>query len=256
MKTSFTNRDGKKIVVLVENTEGKNGPVFIAHGLAGNKEQPHIKAYAKAFLLNDYIVVRWDAINTLGESEGSLFNATLTNYFKDFEDVINWAKTQEWYKEPFVVTGHSLGSACNILYTQKHPKKIKALAPTSAFLSGSTYLNWLGEDEVSLWQRKGYREEESKSKPGIIKKFNWKLAEDLLKYELFDIAKSISVPILLIVGSKDWGTPLKTQQKFYDLLPTNNKELHIIKEAGHTFRTKEHLKEIQDLMTTWAKKQI
>lgn len=95
MKTSFINREGKKIVVLIENDSGKNGLVFIAHGLAGNKEEKHVQAYANAFLSNDYKVIRWDATHTIGESEGSLIGATITNYFQDFEDVIFWAQKQK-----------------------------------------------------------------------------------------------------------------------------------------------------------------
>ena len=256
MKTSFKNRDGKKIVVLVENIEGKNGLVFIAHGLAGNKEETHIQTYANAFLLNDYKVIRWDATNTFGESEGSLFKATLSNYYTDFEDVIFWAKKQNWYQEPFVIVGHSLGSACNIIFTSKYPQKVKALAPTSAFISAQKYFEWLGKKVMGDWELMGYREEESKSRPGLIKKLNWKLAEDMKEYELLDESKFITMPILLLSGEKDKITPPSIQQEFFTLIPSQKKELHIIKGAGHNFDTKEQLEEINKIMMDWAKKQI
>lgn len=254
MKLNMKNRKDQNIVVQLENENGKSGLVFIAHGLSGNKEQIHIKYYAETFIENDYIVILWDSTNTLGESDGDLKFATLTGYYEDMEDVIKWSESQHWYKEPFVVAGHSLGGACDIFYTNDYPSKVKALAPTSSFLSGSTYLDSLGEDVVKNWKEKGYLEQESESKPGLFKRYNWELAEDLLKYELFDQAKIISVPTLLIVGSEDDGTPLSTQQKFYDNLPTNKKELHIIDGAGHTFFEKNHLAEIKEIMSKWIKK--
>ena len=254
MKTKIKNRKDQNIVVQLKNENGKSGLVFIAHGLSGNKEQIHIQAYAETFLKNDYVVLLWDSTNTLGESDGDLKYATLTGYYKDMEDVIKWSESQSWYKEKFIVAGHSLGGACDIFYANDYPNKVKALAPTSAFLSGSVYLDSLGDGVVRSWKEKGYREQESESKPGLIKRYDWELAEDLLKYELFDQAKTIKVPTLLIVGSEDDGTPLSTQQKFYDNLPTDKKELHIISGAGHTFFEKNHLTEIKGIINKWIKK--
>lgn len=254
MKIDIKNRHNQKIVVQVENTLGKKGLVFIAHGLSGNKEQLHIQAYAEAFLENDYVVVRWDSTNTLGESDGSLEDASLTGYYHDMEDVISWAESQEWHKEPFVVAGHSLGGACNIMFAVDYPNKVKALAPTSAFLSGSTYMESLGGEALKDWKSKGYREQESASKPGLIKRYNWSLAKDLVKYELFGEAKKIKVPVLLLVGSDDDGTPPETQQKFFDNLPIKNKELHIVEGSGHTFVEPQHLQEIKSIVSKWVKK--
>jgi len=76
---------------------------------------------------------------------------------------------------------------------------------------------------------------------------------DLQKCELFDLAKQIHVPVLLIVGSED-ETPPITQQKFYDKLPTNHKEIHIIEGSEHTFTKPEHLKEVKTIMRNWIKR--
>lgn len=254
MKTKIINRHNQNIVLQVENESGKAGLVFSVHGLSGNKEQSHMRAYVEAFVEADYVVVSWDSTNTLGESDGDPMNATLTGYYQDMEDVIEWSKSQKWYLEPFVIVGHSLGGACNILYATNHPKKVKALAPTSTFLSGPVYMDHLGKDVVESWKKTGIREQASESKPGLIKKYGWSLAEDLLKYELFDKAKEINKPVLLMVGSEDDGTPPDTQQMFFNNLTTNEKELHIIEGSGHTFSKPEHLAEIKTIMKNWIKK--
>lgn len=254
MKSQIKNRHGKNIVVQIDNPDEGDELVFIAHGLGGFKEQKHIESFAKAFIKAGYVVVRWDASNTIGESEGSMENATLTNYYEDFEDIVKWAREQDWYKEPFVVSGHSLGSACCILYTTKHQNKVRALAPTSLFLSGKTYSDSLDKAELKGWKEKGFVLQESSSKPGVMKKLNWSLMEDLLTYELFDKAKIINKPTLLMVGSEDSGTPPKDQKRFLEGLATKDKELHIIEGAPHTFKKKNHLKEIEDIMYKWAKR--
>ncbi len=248
------NRKNKNIVVLVENQKGKKGLVFIAHGLSSSHDHLHIQKFAEAFLENDYIVVRYDTTNSVGLSDGDLQFATLTGYYEDFEDVIEWAHTQNWFQEPFVVAGHSMGSACNLLYSFKYPEKIKALAPISAFLSGDITLKAFSKKILEKWKNDGYRLEESKSRPGLIKRFNWTLAQDWVKYHLLDDAYLINAPILLIVGENDVLTPLASQQKLLEKISSKNKELHIISGSEHTYMNSEDLEEVKNIINQWLKK--
>ncbi len=165
--------------------------------------------------------------------------------------MIAWASSQSWYREPFVLAGHSLGGACNLMFAYKYPEKIKALAPTSAFLAGSITLKAYGKEVMAKWEKDGYRVEESKSRPGLIKKFNWTLAEDLNTYNLLPSAHLITAPILLVVGKKDILTPLASQQELYNQVSSTKKELHIIKGSEHTFMAKEHLVEVKKIFTEW-----
>ncbi len=250
------NRKNKNLAIWVENQQGKNGLVFIAHGLSSTHDQAHLQKYAEAFLENDYTVVRHDATNSLGQSDGNLEDATLTSYYEDFEDMIAWANSEPWYQEPFVVAGHSLGAACNLMFAYKHPEKIKAIAPTSAFLAGKITLKAFDEKLMEEWEKIGYRLEESKSRPGVIKKFNWTLAEDWYKYNLLTEAHLIKAPILLIVGEKDILTPLSSQKELYDKVSSTKKELHIIKGSEHTYMAKEHLDQVKSIFAEWIKKTL
>ncbi len=253
MKTLFTNRKGKRIVVQIDPEKYTDKLVFIAHGLGGFKEQPQIQIFTEAFLENNFTVVRWDASSSIGESEGSIENATLTDYYEDFEDLISWAEKQKWYREPFMLAGHSFGSACAIMFATKRSNKVRGLAPISAFLSGKSYYE-LKKDEVKEWKEKGFLLEESKSKPGVVKKLSYRLMEDLLKYNLLTSAEKLTMPVLLIVGSKDQGTPYKDQQKFFDNLTSKQKELHVISGAQHTFYDLKHLTKIKKIMKKWIKR--
>ena len=169
-KTFIKNHKEQKISVLIEKPENPRGLVFIMHGLGGFKEQPHIQAFADAFKENSFTVVLFDARDTIGESEGKMEDATISSYYKDLEDVIEWSKFQSWYKDPFWLAGHSLGGICIALYAENYPEKIKALAPISTLVSGK--LNWETHDpkELEEWKRTGWQESESRSKPGVIKR--------------------------------------------------------------------------------------
>lgn len=256
MKIFIKNRHNKNIAVIIEENKNSKGLVFVMHGLGGFKEQPHIQTFADAFRDNNFTVVLFDATHTYGESEGEYADATTTNYYEDLEDVINWAKTQTWYKEPFWLAGHSLGAISVALYTERHPNEVKALAPISTVVSGKFSTETKKERGLlEEWKKTGWLIAKSESKPGLIKKLKWSEMEDRLKYDLLPEANKLTMPVLLIVGDKDDGTPPEHHKILFDKLP-GKKEMHVIKGAPHTFRDPEHLAEIRAIFDKWIKNNL
>ncbi len=253
-KETIKNRHGLKIVILLEKADQPKGLAVVLHGLGGFKEQDHIETFAQAFKEAGYTVLRYDSTHAFGESEGAYEYATTTNYYEDLEDVIKWAKKQDWYIEPFVLAGHSQGGISIILYAQKYPEKVKALAPISTMISGEMGIKAYNDPEYQAkWQKQGYIENPSATRPGVMKKLNWSYMEDAMKYNILPQANKLIMPVLLIVGEKDRGTPPKHQKILFDKLP-GKKELHIIKHSPHTFRKKEHLDEIKQIFKNWIEK--
>lgn len=255
-KITIKNRKGQNIVVLLEKSEDQKGLAFVMHGLSGNKEQPHIATFAQAFKEKGCTVVRFDTTNTFGESDGKYEDATVTSYFWDLEDVISWAKTQDWYQEPFYLTGHSLGGISVILYAQKYPAEVKGLAPISSVISGKLSLTLPKHKNIAKeWQRTGWKEEMSTTVPGRLKRLPWTHMEDRLKYDVILEADKLTMPALFIVGEKDDGTPPEHQQMLFDKL-LGKKEIHVIKDAPHTFVEKEQLEAIKEIFSNWIAKTI
>ena len=233
----------------------RRGPLaFIMRSFGGWKEQPHIQTFAQAFLDQRFTVVRFDTTNTFGESEGKYEDATVTNYYNDFEDVISWAKEQPWYKEPFWLAGHSLGGICTALYAERHPERVAGLAPISTCISGKLSVETKKYKSIlQPWKETGWFEYKSETVSGRIKRLKWSHMVDRMKYDLLPEAKKLTMPVLLIVGELDDGTPPEHQKLLFDALP-GPKELHIIKGAKHTFIEPEHLTEIMVLFDRWIKK--
>jgi len=253
-KEIILNRKGQKISVIVEKSENQKGLVFVMHGFGGFKEQPHIKTIADSFKEKGYTTIRFDTTNTIGESDGKLELATLTNYYEDLEDVIGWAEKQEWYQEPFCLAGHSLGGFCISFYTENHPLKVKALAPISTLVSGESFIKaFKAKFDLEDWKRCGYREWESSSSPGLIKRSNYSFVVDLLKYDLLERIDRIKVPVLLVIGEKDTDVLPKHQRILFNALNAQ-KEMHIIKGAEHTFKDEIHLKELKSIFQDWIEK--
>lgn len=250
-KIFIKNRKVQKIVVLVDETKEAKGLAFVMHGLSGNKEQPHIVAMAEAFKENGYTVIRFDTTNTFGESDGKYEDATVTNYYEDLEDVINWSKTQKWYQEPFVLVGHSLGGICVALYAEKFPEKVRVLAPIQTVVSGklSTQTPKYQGDE---FQKTGWLIEKSSTSPTGIKRLPYSHMIDRLRYDLLLKANKLTMPVLMVVGDKDNSTPHEHQKLLYDKL-TGKKELHLVKGAPHTFKEKKHLEELKSIFDNWIK---
>ena len=249
-KEFILNRKKQKIAIIVEESSKSKGLAFVMHGLSGNKEQPHIRLMAEVLRDNNYTSVRFDTTNTFGESDGNFEDATITNYFEDLEDVISWASKQKWYREPFILAGQSLGGICTTLYAEKFPEKVKGLAPKS------TVVNWeLSKESKSMkrlekWKKDGINIWKSNS--GRIKRLKWAFVEDRMKYDILKKANLLKMPVLLIVGDKDTSTTPKSQKAFYDALP-GRKEIHIVKNAPHTFSKKKHLEELKTYFDAWIK---
>ncbi|PIN73991.1 hypothetical protein COV20_02660 [Candidatus Woesearchaeota archaeon CG10_big_fil_rev_8_21_14_0_10_45_16] len=255
-KLFIENRKGQKIAVIIERSSDQKGLAFVMHGLSGFKEQPHIKMFADTFREEGFTVIRFDTTNTFGESEGTYEDATTTNYLEDLEDVISWSADQSWYQEPFWLCGHSLGSFCITLFAEKYPHKVKGLVPTSTVVSGKLSLEkpkFRNNDIFRRWKETGWNEEKSDSKPGVVKRLKWSHMEDRLKYDLLGKVDRLTMPVLLIVGDKDTSTPPDHQKILFEKLP-GKKEMHIIKDALHTFRDKAHLVQVKHILKKWIKR--
>ncbi|MDO8490349.1 MAG: alpha/beta hydrolase [bacterium] len=251
-KYFIKNRKGQNVCVVLEKAEDQKGLAFVMHGLSGNKDQPHIATIAEAFKQKGYTVVRFDTTNTFGESDGKYEDATITNYYEDLEDVVEASTLEEWYQEPFVLVGSSLGGICVALYAIRHPGRVKGVAPISTVVSGALSLQSKSHkaQNIEEWERTGWIEEESKSTPGRIKRLKWSHIVDRLTYDLLPDAHILTMPVLMVVGKQDDMTPLEHQQLLFEKLPVP-KELHIIKDAPHTFREQKHFDEIKKIFIQW-----
>ena len=252
-KIIIKNRKGQRVVVVVEKTPNQEGLAFVMHGLGGFKEQSHIKTFAEAFKNNDFTVVRFDTTNTFGESDGDYADATITNYYEDLEDVIEWTKSQDFYHEPFYLAGHSLGGISTALFAQKHPDKVKGLAPISTVISGKLSFEARGKEKMDEIRRLGWDIRPAATDPNRIKKLKYSHWEDRLKYDLLDDVNKLTMPVLMIVGSLDEGALPKHQKILYNALP-GPKEFHIIEGGPHTFVDEDHLKQIYEIFNAWIKK--
>lgn len=231
------------------------GIAFVLHGLGSERKRKLIQVVINTLFKNNYTVVSFDATNSTGESQGKYENATMQFHYEDLIDVISWAKDQEWYKEPFILAGHSLGGYAVIKYTEDYPKEIKAVFALAATISGK--LSFEARERFESEEFKKYKETGWTSRisntTGKILNLPWSHMEERLKHDLIKDVKNIKCPMLMISGEKDTSCPPDHQKKFFDLLSCK-KEIHTIPDAPHTFKKEEDLEKMKEILNKWIKK--
>ncbi|MBU0611831.1 alpha/beta fold hydrolase [Patescibacteria group bacterium] len=256
-KFKIKNRKGLEIVGSILIPKNPRGLSFVIHGLGGFKEQPHIKLLADTLFENDYIVVNFDVTNSIGESGGKYEDATMQNHYEDLVDVIGWAKKQDWYKEPFVLAGHSLGGFAVAKYAEEYSNEVEGVFPFAGVFSGLDNVESSKKNdstEMKRWEKTGWKTKISSSKPGLEMRLPWSHIQERLKHDLKLEAHKITMPILFVMGEKDFPCPPVDEKKFFNLLPIETKkEFHVIKNAPHTFRDPGHLKQLRELFDNWLK---
>ena len=143
--------------------------------------------------------------------------------------------------------GNSLGGHVGLVYTLKHPEKVKTITLTG---SSGLFENGMGETYPKRGDREYIRKKTELTfyDPKVATKelvdevydiVNTRmkalkiiaLARSAIKHNLGDELKDIKTPTCLIWGRNDTITPPMVAEEFHTLLPTS--ELHWIDKCGH-----------------------
>lgn len=245
IKTSFKNRNNLNIVLEVHE-QGKSKIAFIMHGLSGSKDQSHIVFTKNLFLECGYTVICFDTTNSFGESDGLHELTTVTQNLNDLEDLVMYAKKQEWYREQFLLCGFSLGGYVTIAFTEKYPELVKATISVAPIISGEIYHEVKKKFQPEMyfsWKEKGVFDRKSKSRPGLIRRLPWSYMEDMYNHNLYLNIDKLKKPILLIACEYDTSCPVYTIKPFFEKIPSDIKKLSIIKGSYHAIVEPEHIEQ-------------
>ena len=224
------NSLGLKMAVRLNIDKQRDKLVFLVHGLGARKEYPHMLVLEETFAKNGYNVVNFDACDSNNASEKSSDGITFSGHYRDLKDVIEWAKTQDFYSEPFALAGQSMGAVACVLYSAENTEKVDLLLTAN--------FSWLdGKTEADLNKRKdiiakqGYYEQVSKStgKSFLIKQ---NYLDDLKKYNLENKIKNIKAKTYILSGTADSEYHQNNSKKLFELL-TCPKEIYLLPNVPH-----------------------
>jgi len=100
-------------------------------------------------------------------------------------------------------------------------------APVSDYIAQRT--KRLGRGYVEEWKKKGYIMFPRRNKPDL--KIYYDFMEDATKYVMYDKAKQIKIPTLILHGTEDEHIPVEHSEKLVQNL--QNGSLVIIEGANH-----------------------
>lgn len=251
------NRAQERVCVVVRKHEAPRGTAVVLHGLGATKDQKMIVAASHVLFEYGYTTLRFDATNTFGESDGDIEKATLTKHYEDLEDVLEWLQQQPWHVQLLTLVGHSMGGYAVARYAELYPERVAQVFPISPVVSGALTLEaHIAHDPayIESWRTTGWREDSSVSSPGRVRRIPWSHMEDRLQHSLLPDAYKLTMPVTVIVGAADTVTTVAHMQIFLDALPGGKKQLIVIPDCGHVFRSDEHCALLVDALGSALKR--
>ena len=226
------------------------GTVLLMHGLAAWKEQQTIVVIAEAMVSAGYQVLTFDGADALRGPDASYWNSTTTGFIADLEDVVEYARQQDWYSAPLLFAGHSLGALCVVHFARIHPDtatKLLLVAPA---------ISWRLDRSDRIvsrirWTAKVVQIVKKKERATGEKFFNplyppWIL--DYFKYDTRKDAPHVHLPTLIISAGDDLIVAGPAAQATLTALFPNARQ-KVVPHASHIFD--KHEEELADTIKEW-----
>ena len=250
------NAQNENIYVKVDglNNISHHKLAILQHGLASNMQHQAIQMAKQAFLDHNYVVIMFDSRYSLGNSGNNVEKVSLTTFEEDLQTVINWAKTQPFYSQPFALAGHSLGGASVLQYSAKKPSDVAVLLPITPVISGDL---WEENCMANLtefcrqWKQKGTYKytDENNHKTAVI---SYDVVTDSKNFNAYQLAPYITAQTLLIAAENDIIINPNDINELSQLFPVQTR-VNVISDSGHNFEKWQNQYELYSAMTTFLK---
>lgn len=256
-KQPITNRRGQTMYVRVDEAQDSQGLVFVQHGFSGGMDQTHLKAVAEGFRRAGYTVAAIDCTHSFNESDGDIAGHSVQTHRHDLDDAVAWARTQGWFKEPYALAGHSLGSFTCLLHAADNPGSVELIVPTATALSGDlldeAFRNGSPEKYNSFKTRGFHTVYDDWTGKNQRARRTWDWLQDMRRYDIMPKLDRLTMPLCLIVGSNDMPTPPSQQAMLLNAWKGKPKSLQVVDGAEHTFETPAELAALAGHIEGWLK---
>lgn len=254
---SLRNHGGETIVGRYW-TGAEHAPVAVlVHGLGSSMRHGQIEATFDLLRSSGFAVLAYDATNAFGLSEGDIARATLSAHKADLEDVIGHMAAELRGRGPLLPCGFSLGASASYLYASEHPDRVAGLILVAPVVSGGEWLKAfeaVRPDDLDELTRSGSFPKHD-THTGRSGRIGAGFVEDLLRYDLTDLAGLIACPVRLMVGEDDRTVPPATVARLAQALGRRSR-LTEIAQLGHTAGSPQELARLRtslaEALTDWV----
>lgn len=234
---TFTNSKQNKLSgVINDPVSDHSRPIIIlCHGFASHKNRPNYVNLAKLLSANNLSTLRFDFYGH-GESEGKFENITVSQAINDILCSIKYVKKLGYRK--IGLLGSSFGGLASIIAASQS-KDLYLLALKSPVSDFQEVLSLQGVDFVK-WQKQGWRWYQDRG--GVKKKLNYSFFLDLKNNPVYNAAKKIHLPTIIVHGDKDEIVPIEQSRKLTKLI--ENSSLIIVPGSDHIYTQPKHAQQM------------
>ena len=243
------NRYGLKLFVKVVEPPEVQGNAYVAHGLSDVHDTVHMRALTAALVGAGYRVVLWDATHSWGRSEGSSERASFYHHFEDLEDVVAWSRSQAWYRERFVLAGHSLGGMAAGTYAASHAAQVAGLALVAPVVSGSALRRRIPWPLRVWWRWRGEVRAPGRGRT----RYGWELMRSGWSYNLLAVAHRLTMPVLIVAAGRDRLIPPRLVRRLYRALASEHKQVEVVPLARHSFDAEWEALWLREVVGEWVR---
>lgn len=222
--------------------------ILFLHGFKGFKDWGAFPDACEELARAGYAVVAFNfSMNGIGENllefdEPEHFSKqTLSQDLKDVGTVIEAIKEKKISSEKVIldtdrlgILGHSRGGHTAVVSAAEY-SDIQCLVTWS---SVADYNGRWSKEMISDWQKKGFTEI-TNSRTGQVLKLDKIVYDDAIRNadKLMAIRRiqEIHIPSMFIAGKDDETVPFLETERLFRKSPADDKEIRLIKDAGHTF---------------------
>jgi non-canonical purine NTP pyrophosphatase (RdgB/HAM1 family) len=240
-KVTFKSRGNHEIrgVLSLAGTE-RDPIVVITHGLGSDKDSS--TSLRLQGLLNDAGIstLRFDFIGH-GESGGAFSDITPSEGVDNLERALAFLKGRGYKRIGLV--GSSFSGYASYAVASKHPE-LFALAlkcPVANFAEKG--ISTSVGDDLATWKKKGFTHYITKRGK---ERLGYNFAEDAKAASAYELAPRITMPVLIVQGSKDKIVTLEQAQKMASTIPSCM--LAVIDGADHRFSKDGHFKQMVSMV--------
>ena len=242
-KTYFENSAGIRLCGILSNpTEDREKPIIIlCHGFSTSKDGRTSVRLEEILNEQRISTFRFDFFGH-GESEGKFAEITSSEAIDDVLNAIKFLK-ESGYKKIGLVGSSFGGMASIIAASQLDDLYILALkSPVSDYRSMAHARR--SEQELKDWKEKGFIELDSTNEDR--QRLNYSFYDDAENVKVYEAARKIKAPSLIIHGDEDETVPIAQSQKTARLI--ENCRLEIIKGCDHVYSNPDHFERLLNLI--------
>lgn len=243
--------EGQQVVAMWHEAEGVSGPapaVVMCHGFTGNKSESHrlfVEA-ARDFAARGWGVLRFDCRGS-GDSEGAFVDMTVSGEVLDARAALKFVRTlPDVDTTRIALLGMSMGGMVAVLASGEEPD-VAALAlwNPSSDLAALAERRRTGavEQQMREWQ--------------CVDQNGWAVGlpflAELPELKPLEAILQSTPPVLIVLGEADTVVSPEEGLAYERTLRDAGRpvEVHLIRDAGHTFQTLPHKKEAIQITGAW-----